>query len=198
MTPGGGVAAATESRARAVSYGLCRSRLPFRPLHLLHSAMIENKVLPSTERGLTRRLVVSSPTLKYRRRGRGAGAGIPLGGRALFADVDGIWRDDPVVLERTCGMLAPVYPRVRERFHPLRHYLTMKLLSGPTVSRGGVRKPVQRPGPGSLDLGRPSVAGLLPSRKPSVSHQARLSEVTDQIRVALGGSGWTALHSATR
>ena len=109
MTPGGGVAAATESRARAVSYGLCRSRFPFRPLHLLHSAMIENKVLPSTERGLTRRLVVSSPTLKYRRRGRGAGAGIPLGGRTLFADVDGIWRDDPVAVSYTHLTLPTIY-----------------------------------------------------------------------------------------
>ena len=35
-----------------------------------------------------------------------------------------------------------------------------------------------------------------PQQETSVSHQAKLSEETDRIRVALGGSGWTASHSA--
>ena len=35
-------------------------------------------------------------------------------------------------------------------------------------------------------------------QEPSVSHQARLNEKTDRIRGALGRSGWTASHCATK
>ena len=76
-----------------------------------------------------------------------------------------MWGDEPVVLGRTCRVQAPVGPRVRERLLPLRLYLTLRLLPGSAVSRGAVLRPVRRLGPGSLVLGRPSVAGLLPSRK---------------------------------
>ena len=68
-----------------------------------------------------------------------------------------MWGDEPVVLGRTCRVQAPVGPRVRERLLPLRLYRTLRLLPGSTVSRGAVLRPVRRPGPGSLALGRPSV-----------------------------------------
>ena len=77
-----------------------------------------------------------------------------------------MWGDEPAVLGRTCGVQAPVGPRVRERLLPLRLYRTLRLLRGSTVSRGAVLRPVRHPGPGSLAFGRPSVAGLLPIRKP--------------------------------
>ena len=73
-----------------------------------------------------------------------------------------MWGDEPVVLGRTCRVQAHVGPRVRERLLPLRLYLTLRLLPGSTVSRGAVLRPVRRPGPGNLALGRPNVAGLLP------------------------------------
>ena len=60
-----------------------------------------------------------------------------------------------------------------------------------------VLRPVRRPGPGSLALGRLNVVGLLPART-SVSHQARLSVEIDLDLVFLGGSGWTASRSATK
>ena len=57
--------------------------------------------------------------------------------------------------------------RVRERLLHLQLHLTLGLrLPGCTWSRGAVRRPVRRPGPGSLALWRPSVARLLPSRNP--------------------------------
>ena len=37
-----------------------------------------------------------------------------------------------------------------------------------------------------------------PQQESSVSHQARLNEEIDRILSALGGSGWTASHCATR
>ena len=73
-----------------------------------------------------------------------------------------MWGDEPVVLGRTCKVQAPVNPRVRQTLLPLRLYRTLRLFPGSTV----VLRPVRRPGPGSLALGRPSVAGILPSRKP--------------------------------
>ena len=76
-----------------------------------------------------------------------------------------MWGDEPVVLGRTCKVQAPVNPRVRQTLLPLRLYRALRFLPGSAVSRGAVLKPVRRPGPGSLALGRLSVAGLLPSRK---------------------------------
>ena len=81
-----------------LSSGHRRSRLPFRPFRLLHSALIENKALPPSEGGLPHKLVVSARTLEYRHCGRGAGAGVPFVGRALFAAGNQGWGDGPVAL----------------------------------------------------------------------------------------------------
>ena len=108
-----------------------------------------------------------------------------------------MWGDEPVVLGRTQSARASGPPSTRE-------------IAPPPILPDAAVPPRERCVPGSGAKTRPTSRSrepcpretqrrqTPPQQETSVSHQARLSEEVDLNRVSLGGSGWTASHSATK
>ena len=147
---GGGVAAATESRARSVDGllcpGCCHGRLLFRPLRRLYVPLHLVKALPPPERRFPRPLVSSPPKLEFTHRGQGAVVGIPVVVRALSLARFRARGDQPLALHRSWRGLALMSLRARGKLLPLRLRPKPRLLlPGRPLFRGVVRRPLRSP-----------------------------------------------------